>query len=219
MLVDTCNMKGIYFIALITLLLFAGCKEQTDSIHHSFVFVDTTKPFKREIPTYQDGSGDLFYFVEKAKQKQLGLDSLENGFSNLQIRVWYDYSLVKQRDLVVITNKDTNWTATVYNLQVDWDGETETIISKQVKQVTPKSGWSDFLGKLFDLKILTLPNMNDIPGLDDGWTDGITYNVEIATKNQYRFYGYHLPDKFEDKYWQAKNMTNILKLFEQEFGV
>ena len=53
---------------------------------------------------------------------------------------------------VVITNKDSNWTATVYNLQVDWNGETETIISKQIKEVTPKDGWSEFLQKLFDLK-------------------------------------------------------------------
>ena len=58
--------------------------------------------------------------------------------------------------------------------------------------------------------------MDDIPGLQDRWTDGVTYNVEIATKKQYRFYGYHLPDKFENKFWQAKNMTGILSLLSAE---
>jgi hypothetical protein len=57
------------------------------------------------------------------------------------------------------------------------------------------------------------------PGLEDGWTDGISYKIEVATKRQYRFYGYHLPDKFQDKLWQAKNKVDILKLVETEFGI
>jgi hypothetical protein len=72
---------------------------------------------------------------------------------------------------------------------------------------------------LFALQITTLPHMSDIPGLRDGWTDGVSYNVEVATKDQYRFYGYHLPDKFQDKYWQAKNMVDILNLIGSEFGI
>lgn len=135
--------------------------------------MDTTKPFKKEIPTYRDGGVDIFYALAKAKQKQLGLDSLENGFHNLQIRVWYDFALVRERKLVVITNKDTNWTATVYDLQVDWDGRTEAILSKKVKQVTPKSGWANFSKKLLDLKVLTLPNQDDVPNYGGG-ADGRT---------------------------------------------
>ena len=180
--------------------------------------MDTTEPFKKEIPTYRDGGVDIFYSLAKAKQKQLGLDSLENGFHNLQIRVWYDFALVRERKLVVITNKDTNWTATVYDLQVDWDGRTETILSKKVKQVTPKSGWANFSKKLLDLKVLTLPNQDDVPNYGGG-ADGRTYNVEVATKNQYRFYGYWEPHEYQDKFWQAKNMVDILNLLEQELSV
>jgi hypothetical protein len=130
-------MRQINFNLIIVILLFTSCKEQTHS-SSPLVFVDTTKPFKKEIPTYQNGGIDIFYELAKAKQTQLGLDSIENGFDNLQIRVWYDFALVRERKLVVITNKDTNWTATVYDLQVDWDGKTETILSKKTKQVTPK---------------------------------------------------------------------------------
>src|SRR5262245_31797975 len=137
MLFDTPNMRNFFFLLTLTTYFFASCKEQT---HYSspLAFIDTTKPFKKEIQTYQGGGVDLFYELAKAKQKQLGLDSLENGFDNLQIRLWYDFALVRERKLVVITNKDTNWTATVYDLQVDWDGRTETILSKKIKQVTPK---------------------------------------------------------------------------------
>ena len=195
-----------------------ACKGQPNSSQHSLEFVDTTKPFKKEIPTYHGGGVDIFYELAKTKQKQLDLDSLESGFDNLQIRIWYDFSLVRERKLVVITNKDTTWKATIYDLQVDWDGQTETILSKKVRQATPKSGWADFSKKLLYLKVLTLPDQYDIPNYDEG-NDGRTYNVEVATKNQYRFYGYWEPQHYQDKFWQAKNMADILKLFEQELVV
>jgi hypothetical protein len=87
-----------------------------------------------------------------------------------------------------------------------------------VKQVTPKSGWAAFSRQLLNLKVLTLPNQFDIPNYGGG-NDGRTYNVEVATKNQYRFYGYWEPQEYRDKFWQAKNMADILSLFEQELGV
>jgi len=209
-------MQIFYLIFTLSVYFFASCKEQT--VSQTFAFVDTTKPFKKEIPIYKDGSVNIFYSLAKARQKELKLDNLENGFDNLQIRVWYNFALVREMKLVEITNKDKNWTATVYNLQVDWDGETETLLSKKVKQVTPKSGWSNFSKKLLDLKVLTLPDQDDLPNYHIGM-DGRTYNVELATKNQYRFYSYWVPQAYQEKFWQAKNMVNILKLLEQELGV
>jgi hypothetical protein len=200
------------------MLSLVACNGQTNTVEQPAIFVDTTRPFKKEIPTYPSGGADIFYRLAKTKQKQLGLDSLESGFDNLQIRIWYDFSLVKERNLVVITNRDTKWQATIYNLEVDWDGHTETILSKTVKQVTPKSSWDILLKKLMNFKILTLPDQNDIPNYGGG-ADGNTYNIEVATKNQYRFYGYWEPQMYQDKYWQAKSMANILKLINQEFDV
>jgi hypothetical protein len=106
-------------------------------------------------------------------------------------------------------------------MTVDWDAFnlTEKVKIQKAETLNPKNGWDSFLNKLFALQITTLPNKDNIPGLEDGWTDGISYNVELATKKQYRFYGYHLPDKFQYKYWQAKNMVDILKLVETEFGI
>lgn len=206
-------MKRCYYFLIIILFPFTACNGQLSSVSQPAIFVDTNRTFKKEIP-----SVDIFYNLAEAKQKQLGLDSLENGFDHLQIRLWYDFALVRERRLVVITAKDTNWTATVYYLQVDWDGSTETISSKKIKQVTPKSGWAAFSTKLLDLKIGTLPDQYDVKGYGGG-LDGRTYNVEVATKYQYRFYGYWEPEQYQAKFWQAKNMAAILKLFETELGV
>lgn len=211
------NIQNFKFLFAI-LLLFTACKQDKKSNQIPVTFIDTLNFFKREIRTDSDGQPDLFYTLAKSKQNQLGLDSLENGFAGLQIRVWYDFSRSTERRLVVIKNMDTTWTATVYNMNVNWDGESETIIKKDVKQVTPKSGWGNFAKQLLDLKIVSLPDMKNIPGFDVG-KDGKMFNVEIASKNQYRFYGYWEPDQYSNKYWQAKNMAEILELFKVELGV
>jgi hypothetical protein len=182
--------------------------------------IDTVK-FKKEIPTYNNGEPDLFYKLTQQKVKQLKIDTLQSGYDSLQIRIWYDYSLMSLRKLLIIKRTHGVWTATAYTMAVNWNApnQTETLKPQKVEIINPKNGWDDFLKKLFALQIMSLPNMDDIPGLEDGWTDGITYNVEIATKTQYRFYGYHLPGEFAEQYWQAKNMVSILNLIEDEFGI
>jgi hypothetical protein len=68
------------------------------------------------------------------------------------------------------------------------------------------------------LDIVTLPDQDDIKEYYGG-KDGRTYNVEVATKNQYRFYGYWEPQEYRDRFWQARKMIDFLKLIEMELGV
>lgn len=201
-------MRQVNFIIVVISLLLGSCKNHTGS----------TSSFKREIPTYIGGNVDIFYQLAKYRQKQLGLDSLENGFHDLQIRVWYDFATAKEQKLIVITNKDTNWTAAIYNWQVGRDGKTETILSKKLRAVVPISGWPTFSKKLLHLQIVTLPTQDDVEGYSAG-SEGRTYSVELATKDQYRFYSYWEPQVYQDKFWQAKNMSEILKLIETELGM
>jgi hypothetical protein len=202
-------MRQINPLLVGIIALFGACNLHTHS--------DSTPSFKREIPTYIGGNVDIFYQLAKDRQKQLGLDTLENGFHDLQIRVWYNAALVREQRLVIITNKDTSWTADIYDFQVDLGDKTQTIISKQISQVSPKSGWPTFSKKLLDLRIMTLLNQDDVEGYS-AEKDGRTYSVEVATKNQYRFYSYWEPQGYKDKFLEAKYMTDILNLFETELG-
>src|SRR5688572_16780294 len=114
------NLK-LKILIVITIIFLVRCKEGKNSSDYYKPFVDTTKVFKKEIPTYPDGQVSIFYKVSKDIQKQLNLDNLEKGFENLQIRLWYDFALVSERALIIITNKDSTWKSLVYNYKVDWD--------------------------------------------------------------------------------------------------
>jgi hypothetical protein len=206
------------FLLLFVAPLLVTCKGQPERTSPAFAFIDTVQSFTKEIPVYKDGDSSIFYALAKNKQRQLGLDSLEGGFDGLQIRVWYDFSFVRNRPLVIIINKDKEWTAAVYDLTIDWDGVKETIVSKQVRHVTPKSGWDIFAKKLLELKVVTLPDQDEIPDYGGG-LDGNTYNVEIASNSRYRFYGYWEPEHYREKIWQARNIADMIKLFEQELEV
>ena len=165
-----------------------------------------------------NGRVDMWYGIKNHNEKLLKLESLESGFDSLQIRIWYEYSLVYDRDLIIIKRTDGIWSAKHYEMELNPDSTDNptTFKTVKVKDVSPESGWPDFINKILELGITTLPNMDAIPGLDDSWLDGVTFNIEIATKNQYRFYGYHVPYQFADKFWQAKKMTEILNLLSNE---
>lgn len=186
-------------------------------IPHLPQFIDTIKSFKYDNPT-DDGRPDIFYTLAKSKAKQLQLPSIEKGFDGLQIRVWYEYSRSNRRQLVTIINHKSQWEAAVYEMEIK-DGPGQEILTSVETLLVPKSGWDTFNKTLIDLKIITLPDMNNIPGLEDRYKDGKAYSIEIATKHQYRFYTYHLPEEFQDKFWQAKNMTMFLKFLKVELGL
>jgi len=155
------------------------------------------------------------------KIQQLNLETLDKGFDSIQIRVWYDPSLLKKRDLLVLKYANGDWVGLHYYMTVDWDpfNSTETITDKTFQNVKPKNGWTNFLTKLSLLKIHSLPNMADIPGLEDSWDDGNIYTVEIAIGKKYRTYSYHVPQEFKEKYWQAGNMLEILDLISVELDI
>ena len=155
-----------------------------------------------------------------AKAKQLLFDTLHNRYDSLLISISYDYSIRPLRKFVTIKRTNSSWTAIVGTTTLDFNAKKyeDFVKTQKTDTLNPKNGWDSFLSNLFSLQVTTLPTMDSIPGLTDGWTDGISYHVVVATQNQYNFYSYHLPDHFQE-FWQAKNMTDILKLIKTEFGV
>jgi hypothetical protein len=166
----------------------------------------------KEIPIDGHGKPGLPYLLAKQKATQLGLDSLELGYDSLQIRIWFDYSLAKTKHLVIIKRSQGKWSCQLFTMQALYNASknTETVLAKDKKNILPKSGWETFTKALFGLGITTLPNRTE------SGMDGVSYNVEVATKHLYRFYEYWSPETTENKSLESKNMVKIIELLENE---
>jgi hypothetical protein len=198
-------------IIITTLLLLTSCAR-----HKSANEIQWTR-----------SDSDIFYISTQDKVKQLGLDSLQNGSDSLQIRIWYDYSIVRTRKLFVIKRTNSIWTASLYTMSVTDKTEKdlqelnspEKIKLEKTENLQPKIGWDKFINKLLSLQIISLPDMYSISGMKVGMEDGMTYCIEVAMKHKYRFYSYSNPNEIKEKYWQAKNMSDIINLLNSELEV
>lgn len=196
-------MKRNLLLFFLTFIFLNYCKAQGH-----------TQVFKVEKPD----ASNIYYQVVKNFSKQLGLKNIEYGVKEMEIRLWIKYEMLDFNEVITIKKESNQWTAYYYPYQYGDGAPSERKIIKLKKvKVSPTLGWEHFIAVLEKNKVATLPDMQTIKGLHDGYTDGVSYIVEIASPSSYRFYKYHLPDEFADKYWQAKNMTTIIGEFEKEF--
>lgn len=161
------------------------------------------------------------------------LGSLEKGFDSIQIRIEYGGPLAGNR-LMIFTNKNGEWKAEIVKITVidnpNFKGDdieranadyfTAYLLTKESQLKIPKSGWKKFILKLFELNILALPDENTIVNVRPGlFNDGLDVSVEIGTRNVYRFYKYNNPDYLFKDFQEAKDISQILKLVDEEFGL
>lgn len=152
------------------------------------------------------------------EEKGYGLDSLNNGFDSIQIKIWYGCVLYHER-LIVLSLVSNKWRAELCQRQ--FSGKyPDFSMSRKVNNVKPKSGWDSVITGLFNLKILTLPDLDKIDGfVEESVTDGCYVSIEIATKKIYREYGYSNPDLYVRQHWQAKNIVDIARFLNTEFRI
>jgi len=207
-------LRKVSLIAVIVLFSFS-CNNPKNSKETLSPFIDTAKGFKKDY--FNKNNGKPIYWLQYCKDmaKSLGLDTLQNGASNLEIRIWYEFSRYSEKKLVIIRNKGFDWIAKVYRFDEERANEFKNI---SIKQPNPKSGWKEFMNQLFANKILTLPRSSDLPEYPVG-ADGFDYIIEIATSSQYRLYDYWEPMEYEKQLPEAKNMSSILKTLEKELDV
>jgi len=183
--------------------LFTSCKDENNPARR-ITELNTADTFLFEFPNRRGVFDSSFYKNNLLTQKSLGLQMLEKGFDSIQIRLWYGGAMVGQR-LVILTNKNKKWNAEISKiitevrpgfedtLNVDfWD---QYYLERTIEYKTPKSGWNNFIKKLFNLHILSLPDQENIEDFkEESIMDGVGVTVEIATKKVYRLYNLSNPD-------------------------
>lgn len=201
--------------------LLSGCLFLITSCHcnQSTKTNNPNKPFIKEIPYHKNGKISVLYTYINDFLKKTNLSSIEKGFDSLQIRFWVIREFENNNQLIEIKYKKSDWSARLYSFTYHFGEATTEITSVSKKKWTkePSSGWNSFIKKIFDLKILELPDCDKIPNYNSP-TDGDFIIVEIATENSYRFYSYNTP-QLQNGIWQAKNIMDILRIMEKEFQV
>ena len=189
---------GITLLCLLNAHAFAG--QPADTV-------------RKEIPMDRKGRPTLSYQFDKQKAAQLRLESIESGFDSLEIRIWLDYSLAWNKPLIILTRKNGEWNGRFITMRIEWSvrQDSELVVHPNSKAVVPTMGWDKFTRELFNLGITTLPNG------PDGGMDGADYNIEVATIDHYRYYGYWSPETTEAKFRGSKKMVQILHLLERAF--
>lgn len=221
-------MKTNIILGLLATLVFISCKSDSNNsvINPKEPELILDKSLIKDEKSKADHFYSNFYILNKDQLKGIPIDSLILNFDSLQFKVWYISELMGYRELYIFQKTKSGWKGFNCEMQLKFSTDTPSLEEingprpqkiKKITEVIPKQGWQNLIDSLQILKIMALPDMDIIPGLIDNWDDGYTYYFEVATKEKFRFYRYHMASKFAEKYWQAKNAEEIWSLLYREF--
>lgn len=210
------------FVVSVLLILFS-CKENNRAAMYVRE-LNTSDSFRFDFPvrTSFDSTIDtgLYKFLVRY-DSLIQIQPLFNGFDSIQIRIWLSEIYNDTAHLFVFKNENKEWTGELCTLVENPKKDTTEIIrvKKSCEPVFPNTGWRRFINKIFELKILSLPDNLKIKG----WNHGLVTHderptIEIATKNVYRLYAYSGLDTVTNNFPETKNLCRIFELLKQEFN-
>ena len=212
--------KRILILLLILLCIVnISCKRIIKDDKPKFI-IDLPDTSNKKYPNY-------YYETIKKKTEQLMFNKLWMATDSFEIRLWAKVEVTNGGHVYVIKKINNQWVCLHYFFIENHDYWSNlnsyinnlTIDTFWVKKLQPKSNWNNFFNQIEKENIYKLPSQGDIKGWESIVEDGITYGVEIGTKNKYKLYYYNCPDVYSEKYIECKQMTNILEIFDKEFGI
>jgi hypothetical protein len=173
---------------------------------------------------------NINYLMKKTATKELALSELESTVDFLEIRLWAKLSLSNHGQLMVIKQIDKQWVCIKYDYIAHWPAFVNgmsrrtyltnyTIDTFVAIKKLPKSNWKSFFKAVEKQRIYDLPDQSEIKYWQNEVSDGNDFWLEYATKNKYSFASYNCPDYYENVFIECKRMTNIIEIFNTEFGL
>ena len=199
------------FAVLITEI--PGCKAQVKK---------QSNVFTRYLPDLKNGTSNRLLGLQ-ANRDSLKLDTLENGYDSIQIRIWATYARKDSEQVISIKRHNHQWSAS-YCLAAEFlSPQTDSLRCFPIKTqaLYPKSNWQEVLDSLISFDILLLPNCTKVKGYMQSipFDGGNAVTIEVSTVNLYRMYMYALPSSNKDEFKEAASVDAILNLLSYEFGV
>jgi hypothetical protein len=207
-------MRNIFLLIFAT--AFVACNQKNPENFNAVKinFGDSIKSY-----VYPDSKAFVPY--KKLIAVAAGLDSIYNGYDDMQIRIWLGHSLAIKHDIIILKFKNNKWSGerlAYTHVKITRHEATIKILSDEL--VTPKSGWESFFTKVEYLQVFKyLQEQTDTTHFyGGGGADGIDYTFELATKNQYHSLSYGNPEEGSSKNEMAKHILAFADLMEKEFN-
>ncbi len=195
------------------IIICTGCNSNELQINRD----NSTTKFRREIPAQYGGAYYLPTFYELPQR--LNMKKIQEGFSDLQIRIWYKDAFVDTVQVLSLSWTEKKWAAEVGTIVLKYDDSREEVrrVGYNIQSKQPKSNWKIIEKAIINNDILNLPDYNSISGYANSLpTDGDVLTVEVADKNNYRIYSYPHPRNYQ-KYESVKKLVKSIEMFQREF--
>ena len=189
----------IFILAIVVLLSCNSTDTSTKNEPFSPPTVDTIKLARQKA------------FSEQASK--LNLTPIENGVDSFEMRIWVGSMLV-EHDLVILKYIDTSWLTQKIRYYKSEDGVTHF---KKEKLAKPTISLALLIDSLKQMQLEKIVSQEEIPNFVDNVVDGVTYNLEIATKGNYRLLTYHCPEHFAKTESNNKKFLDLVILVDKYF--
>lgn len=215
-------MKSLFnlFSCLVILVFLLFCAtDEKNKIKFNNTHKKEIDTVIKDIPKDKKGRPRSYYKNKMFVENKIGLETLENGFDSIQIRIWYGYAFKDSSQLIIIKKTQGKWFGIFYTLKYNYNEKRDSIIGIENSLISkkPKSSWEIFINNFLAIGILDLPDYKEIPNYYQG-ADGDAIIVEIGTQNKYRIFSYQEPNLKKAQFLQAMKMEEALELIENEFN-
>jgi len=170
---------------------------------------------------YESHGKSIVFDRVKEVRNSLKLDTLENGYDSIQLRLWLTPSRSDEFQVFCLKRKNHIWSSVCYDVSAFFNKNRDSILfyKKEAHQLAPKSSWETIFKKLVKLNVLTLPDFRKLKKYPKPFDGGNSITIEIATIKWYKIYMFQEPNYNKKKFKEAQDLDNILKLISYEFNL
>lgn len=153
--------------------------------------------------------------MQKAFSEQalkLNLAPIDKGVDSFEMRLWVG-SMFVEHDLIDLKYTDTCWVAQKIRYYKSEDGLTHF----KHEKINPGISLKLLIDSLKQVQLDKIISQEEIPNFVDNVADGVTYNLEIATKGTYKLLTYHCPEVFSKTEINNKKFLDVVFLVDKYF--
>jgi hypothetical protein len=175
------------------------------------------EPAKKNNDTTRSSTVDSAVEAQKAtliknyttRAEHFNMLPITKGVDSFELRLWVS-SMFRDQDLLVLSYNNGDWHSN--KIKYFTGGDFSSSTQEKINPDISAAALADSL-KLIDLN--SLISQNEIKGFKGMIADGVSYNFEIATKNNYRLLMYRCPELFTDAY--NKKVAALIHLLDKHF--